>query len=116
MVKELVPGALGGKKWCFIPNDADACCEDAAAVEAQLTGARGELTTAQEDKIRLEGEVRRLSRLVASLLDISRIQAGDRKFTMTAFDVCEMARQILISFEQKIDAKVYLKKCARISL
>lgn len=34
--------------------------QDAAAVEAQLTGARGELTTAQEDKIRLEGEVRRL--------------------------------------------------------
>ena len=34
LVKELVPGALGGKKWSFVPNDADACCEDAAAVEA----------------------------------------------------------------------------------
>ena len=34
LVKELVPGALGGKKWRFIPNDADACCEDTAAVEA----------------------------------------------------------------------------------
>jgi len=34
--------------------------QDAVKVEAQLTGARGELTTAQEDKIRLEGEVRRL--------------------------------------------------------
>lgn len=34
LVKELVPGALSGKKWRFIPNDADACCEDAAAVEA----------------------------------------------------------------------------------
>ncbi len=50
-------------------------------------------------------EVRRLSRLVAALLDISRIQAGDRKFTMSAFDICEMARVILISFEQKIDKK-----------
>ena len=50
-------------------------------------------------------EVRRLSRLVASLLDISRMQAGDRKFTMAPFDICEMARQIIISFEQKIDAK-----------
>ena len=50
-------------------------------------------------------EVRRLSRLVASLLDISRMQAGDRKFTMVPFDICEMARQIIISFEQKIDAK-----------
>ena len=50
-------------------------------------------------------EVRRLSRLVASLLDISRMQAGDRKFTPTNFDICEMARQIIISFEQKIEAK-----------
>ena len=50
-------------------------------------------------------EVRRLSRLVSSLLDVSRLQAGDRKFVFTAFDACEMARQILISFEQKIDAK-----------
>jgi signal transduction histidine kinase len=53
----------------------------------------------------IASEVRRLSRLVASLLDISRIQAGDRKFVMKSFDACEMARQILISFEQKIDAK-----------
>lgn len=53
----------------------------------------------------IAGEVRRLSRLVSSLLDISRIQAGDRKFTKTTFDICEMARQILISFEQRIDEK-----------
>lgn len=53
----------------------------------------------------IASEVRRLSRLVSSLLDISRIQAGERKFTMTAFDLCEMARQILISMEQRIDEK-----------
>ena len=34
LVSELVPGALGGKKWMFIPSDADTCCEDTAAVEA----------------------------------------------------------------------------------
>lgn len=50
-------------------------------------------------------EVRRLARLVASLLDITRIQAGERKFNKTAFDICEMARLILVSFEQKIEAK-----------
>lgn len=50
-------------------------------------------------------EVRRLSRLVTALLDVSRLQAGDRKFDMKPFDVCEMGRQILISFEKKIDAK-----------
>jgi len=50
-------------------------------------------------------EVHRLSRLVSSLLDLSRLQAGDRKFTMVPFDICEMARLILISFEQKIEEK-----------
>lgn len=50
-------------------------------------------------------EVKRLARLVASLLDISRMQAGDRKFNMAPFDICEMARQIIISFEQKLEAK-----------
>lgn len=50
-------------------------------------------------------EVRRLSRLVSSLLDISRIEAGERKFNMQPFDICEMARQVLISFETRIDQK-----------
>ncbi len=53
----------------------------------------------------ISSEARRLSRLVAALLDISRMQAGERKFTMANFDVCELARQILISFEQKIEDK-----------
>ena len=53
----------------------------------------------------VSNEVHRLSRLVSSLLDLSRIQAGDRKFTMSKFDICETAKLILISFEQKIDAK-----------
>ena len=53
----------------------------------------------------IRAEVGRLARLVGSLLDISRIQAGDRKFDFRPFDICEMARRILISFEAKIDAK-----------
>ena len=53
----------------------------------------------------ISSEVRRLSRLVATLLDISRMQAGERKFTMANFDICELARQVLISFEQKIEAR-----------
>ncbi len=53
----------------------------------------------------VSGEVKRLSRLVSSLLDLSRIQAGERKFTMSPFDICEMGREILISFEQKINDK-----------
>ena len=53
----------------------------------------------------IAGEVRRLSRLVSSLLDIAKIEGGERKFTMTRFDICEMGRQILISFEQKLEDK-----------
>lgn len=50
-------------------------------------------------------EIRRLSRLVTSMLDITRIQAGERKFNITVFDVCETARRVLISFEQRIESK-----------
>lgn len=53
----------------------------------------------------ISSEVRRLSRLVASLLDISRMQAGDIKFNKAPFDVCELCRQILIAQEKRIDEK-----------
>jgi len=50
-------------------------------------------------------EVHRLSRLVSQLLDISGLESGDRKFTFSNFDVAEVGRIILISFEQKIEDK-----------
>ena len=53
----------------------------------------------------VSNEAKRLSRLVTSLLDVSRIQAGERKLTMSPFDICEMGREILISMEQRIDEK-----------
>ncbi len=53
----------------------------------------------------ISSEVHRLSRLVSQLLDISRLESGDRKMNFTDFDVAEVARIILISFEQKIDEK-----------
>ena len=34
LVCELVPGALDGKKWMYIPSNAADCCDDTAAVEA----------------------------------------------------------------------------------
>ena len=34
LVAELVPGALAGKSWMYIPSTAADCCEDTAAVEA----------------------------------------------------------------------------------
>ena len=53
----------------------------------------------------ISAEVHRLSRLVNQLLDISRLESGDRKFNFTDFDVAEVSRLILLSFEQKIDEK-----------
>lgn len=40
--------------------------QDAAAAEAELSGVRAELATAQEDRIRLDGELRRLEELAAA--------------------------------------------------
>lgn len=53
----------------------------------------------------ISDEVHRLSRLVSQLLDISKLESGDRKFTVEDFDIAELARIILISFESKIDEK-----------
>lgn len=53
----------------------------------------------------IKSECLRLSELVAQLLDVSRIQSGDRKFQCEPFDICEKARIILISFERRIEEK-----------
>ncbi len=53
----------------------------------------------------ISSEVKRLSRLVNTLLEISRIQSGSRKLNKADFNITEKARQILLSFEKKIDEK-----------
>ena len=52
-------------------------------------------------------ETKRLSRLVRSMLDISRLQdqGGIPEEQKTRFDISELAGQVLISFEQKITDK-----------
>lgn len=50
-------------------------------------------------------EVKRLSRLVKSLLDAARIQSGEYKVNPSEFDAMEMARRVIIGFEQQIDKK-----------
>ncbi len=53
----------------------------------------------------ISSEVKRLSRLVSQLLDLSRLESGDRKFSFADFDIAELSRVVLISFEHKIDEK-----------
>ena len=52
-------------------------------------------------------ETKRLSRLVRSMLDVSRLQdqGGISDEQKSRFDATELAGQVLISFEQKINAK-----------
>ncbi len=50
-------------------------------------------------------EVKRLARLVRSMLDVSRLQAQQTAATFRAFDICEAAGQALLTFEQRINAK-----------
>ena len=54
----------------------------------------------------ISGEVRRLSRLVRSMLEVSRLQdKGISVEQMKSFDICETLGLGLINFEQKIEGK-----------
>ena len=50
-------------------------------------------------------ETHRLARLVNAMKDVTRRQSGERKLHKSAFDICEKARIVLLSLEQKITAK-----------
>src|SRR5699024_7721448 len=50
-------------------------------------------------------EVKRLSRLVRSMLNIAKIEAGEMKLKPTVFDVNEVVLSSIFTFEQTIDAK-----------
>lgn len=50
-------------------------------------------------------EVARLSRLVQTLLETSRMTAGERKYNFAPMDICELARITLLSFENRIENK-----------
>ena len=53
----------------------------------------------------IKNEVKRLSRLVTSLLDLSRLQSGERSFEFKQFNICELTRQTVLSFENQLEEK-----------
>lgn len=53
----------------------------------------------------VSNEVKRLSRLVRSMLDTARIEAGEMHMNPVAFDISETVRQTIFSFEQLIEEK-----------
>ncbi|MDD2955808.1 MAG: HAMP domain-containing sensor histidine kinase [Oscillospiraceae bacterium] len=50
-------------------------------------------------------EVKRLARLVRSMLNIAKIEAGEMSIKPSDFDINEVVCQVIFSFEQKIDEK-----------
>lgn len=50
----------------------------------------------------VSAEVKRLSRLVKSMLDLSRIDSGQLKLTPVSFDLTEMVGRTLLSFEGRL--------------
>ena len=50
-------------------------------------------------------EVKRLSRMVRSMLDLAKIEAGEMKLNPSQFDLNNTVCQVIFSFEQAIEAK-----------
>lgn len=50
-------------------------------------------------------EIKRLSRLVQSMLSLSKLESGEFKLNPVQFDICEMLCNIVISQEQRINEK-----------
>ena len=59
----------------------------------------------QNDYLKIiSDEIKRLARLANSMLAVSRLESG-RELEKSVFDVSEMVRRIIISFEQKLNEK-----------
>lgn len=53
----------------------------------------------------VSGEVKRLSRLVVSMLNMARIESGELKMNQTVFDINEVVCSTVFTFEQRIEQK-----------
>lgn len=53
----------------------------------------------------IRDEADRLERICEELLDASKIESGTRKYEKAPFDICETARRVLISLENRIENK-----------
>lgn len=73
----------------------------------------GTIPVEQRDKYLhiIAEETRRLSRMVNRMLDAAKIQSGELILSPAPFDFSEMTSQIILSFEQKIEAKKLAVEC-----
>lgn len=54
---------------------------------------------------RVSDEVKRLSRLVTSMLNLSKIEAGELELKLSEFDISSLLIDSMLSFEQEIEKK-----------
>ena len=76
----------------------------AGFIDGMLDGTIPKEKQAQYMKI-VSDEVKRLSRLVRSMLDLSRIDSGELKMTTTQLDLTEVVLGVLLASEQRIEKK-----------
>ena len=55
--------------------------------------------------LRVSEEIKRLSRLVTSMLNLSKIEAGELELKMSEFDISSLLIDSMLSFEQEIEKK-----------
>ena len=53
----------------------------------------------------VSSEVKRLTKLVKSMLDLSRIESGREKLSLQSVDINELIRRVILRFGQKIESK-----------
>ena len=76
----------------------------AGFIDGMLDGTIPREKQAQYMKI-VSDEVKRLSRLVRSMLDLSRIDSGELKMTTAQLDLTDIVLNVLVSSEQRIEKK-----------
>ena len=60
----------------------------------------------QEHYLRIvSDEIRRLSRMVNSMLGLARLESGETKINLTTFNLTELICRTLLSFEQRVEEK-----------
>ena len=91
----------------------------AGFIDGMLDGTIPQEKQAQYMKI-VSDEVKRLSRLVRSMLDLSRIDSGELKMNTVRMDLTEIVGSVLVASEQRIEKKgltiTGMEECERLEV
>ncbi len=92
----------------FVSNAAHELRSPMTSINGFVEGMLDGTIPAEKHRMYLEivsSEVKRLTKLVKSMLDLSRIESGRDKLNLQTVDINEMIRRIIIRFSQKIENK-----------